>query len=141
MRFSTILLILVLAACSQSRSSATDAEFAKKVQCLEAGRRLFESKYQKAVPDGLIDLMPEYGYSQKLNTCVLYVAYFDFINRSQSTEYLIDVLANQVVANTSRVNDATHGLSQEEFDRHRRMLFPGLSRDEVARRRQALSPH
>jgi hypothetical protein len=101
-------------------SSDAGTDFNRKVKCLEVGQKLWSEEFS-ALRQGEVAMPPLYGFSQELNTCVMWAG---FGSKDRETEYLFDVLANREIASSIRTRGITLGLSEADFAILKSRYFP-----------------
>lgn len=101
-------------------SSDAVTDFNRKVKCLEVGQKLWSAEFS-APKQGEVAMPPLYGFSQELNTCVMWAG---FGAKDRESEYLFDVLANREMASSIRTGGMTLGLSEPDFAVLKSRYFP-----------------
>lgn len=101
-------------------SSDASTDFNRKVKCLEVGQKLWAAEFSPP-RQGEVAMPPLYGFSQELNTCVMWAG---FGSKDGETEYLFDVLANREIASSIRTGGITLGLSEADFASLKKRYFP-----------------
>jgi hypothetical protein len=104
-----------------TRDALKQDAFDKKLICHERGRRLYESEF-KNPGGGQSPLNPQFAYSEKLNSCVMFAGFLG--NNGTVSEFLIDVLSNIEIASSSRNPRGTFGLSKQDFETKKKEFFP-----------------
>ena len=112
----------------QRELAELDAVLSAKIRCADEGRRYFDKDYVESK-----SLMPKttanakFSYNQKMNTCLCEEM---FMNKSDESKYITDVLTNQYIAGYSAVPTDRRQRTTDDsdrvaaFDKTERELFP-----------------